>query len=538
MNRRHLRAGPLAGLCLILILLFVTCDNPAGGDGADTTAAAAKAARDSADSFYAAHRGVIDTPADTLTLGDTDPVNAALEAYQGLQANARILLAEEKARLDLLKSKLDEMLGEAERGAYYNLTDLLGYLMEQEDTTPDEPCAVAYCGDENIIALYKVLTVAGKYTALDLSKSGVYGFATGTEGGRELIVSLVLPDTLTETPDTTYSAQLFSGYVNLKTVSAAGLTRLGSYTFYLCSALATVNLPKAVTIDDHAFDGCISLTTVNLPEAITLGTATFNACASLATVTLPKAATIGEVAFTGCTNLTTVNLPEATTIGTRAFQGCASLASLGARTFESKIVSIGASAFAGCSSLAAIVQPEVTFIGERAFAQCTSLVTVSLPKAASIGNNAFGSCARLDNVDLPKAISIGNNAFIGCAGLAAVTLPVAADFGQNAFQDCAGLAAVTLPKVESIGNNAFTGCVSLATVTLGTIPPTAIGTTIFSGAAMAAKTITIKAPQLTLYTISPWSDKLGANNNTGGANYFWDNNAATRDNLTVALEAL
>jgi hypothetical protein len=100
-------------------------------------------------------------------------------------------------------------------------------------------------------------------------------------------------------------------------------------------------------------------------------------------------------------------------------------------------------------------------------------------------------------------------------------------------------AAITLPKAEAIGNNTFTGCTGLVVVTLGTIPPTTMGTTIFSGTATSAKTITIKVPQLTLYReISPWKDKLGANNNTGGANYFWDNNPATRDNLTVALEVL
>jgi hypothetical protein len=504
----------------MLILLSGACDNPTGGDDTDTakaaSTAAAKAARDAADNFYAAHRGIIDAPVDTLTLGDTDPVNAALEAYQGLQANARILLAEEKARLDLLKSKLDEMLGEAERGAYYNLTDLLGYLMEQEDTTSEDPCAVAYYGDETIIALYKILTLAGKYVALDLSKSGVYGFTTGNEAGRELIVSLVLPDALTETPHGSTYTQVFSGYSGLRTISAAGLIRLGTYTFSLCSSLTTVNLPKAVTIDSQAFNGCISLTTVNLPELATLGTSIFNACTSLATVNLPKAVTIGDYAFRGCTSLTEVNLPEAVTIGAEAFIGCTSLASLGQRTFESKIVSIGYRAFANCYSLPVISQPEVTSIGDGAFSQCTSLVGAHLPKAASVGNNAFDGCARLDDVDLPKAISIGNNAFTGCASLA----------------------AVTLPKVEAIGNNAFSGCADLVAVTLGTIPPTTMGTTIFSGAATAAKTIAIKASQLTLYTISPWTDKIGANNNTGGANFFWDNNAATRDNLTVALEAL
>jgi hypothetical protein len=55
--------------------------------------------------------------------------------------------------------------------------------------------------------------------------------------------------------------------------------------------------------------------------------------------------------------------------------------------------------------------------------------------------------------------------------------------------------------------------------------------------ATTSKTITVKAPQLTLYTpITPWSDKVNKTNATAGN--YWDNAAATKDNLTVALAAL
>jgi hypothetical protein len=85
MHRRYLRAGPLAGLYLLLILLSGACDNPANGNDEDPAVTAAKAARDAADSFYGAHRGVITLPVDMLTLADADPVSAALEAYTGLR---------------------------------------------------------------------------------------------------------------------------------------------------------------------------------------------------------------------------------------------------------------------------------------------------------------------------------------------------------------------------------------------------------------------------------------------------------------------
>jgi hypothetical protein len=90
----------------------------------------------------------------------------------------------------------------------------------------------------------------------------------------------------------------------------------------------------------------------------------------------------------------------------------------------------------------------------------------------------------------------------------------------------AGLAALLL---------ALSGCTSLTTVTLGLVPPTISATArIFSGIAVSAKTITIRTPYPGLYSasVSPWTDKIDANNITG---YFWDNTDTTKDNLTVAL---
>jgi hypothetical protein len=52
------------------------------------------------------------------------------------------------------------------------------------------------------------------------------------------------------------------------------------------------------------------------------------------------------------------------------------------------------------------------------------------------------------------------------------------------------------------------------------------------------KIITIDVPYPGLYTLAgtPWSDKVNKANNHTDLNYFWDNTAATRDNLTVNLE--
>jgi hypothetical protein len=421
MNTRWIRAGRLSGISLILILCFAGCDNPINESGSEGSA---NTAQEAADNFYIEHNAVLELPADMLVLDDEAPVNAALEAYRSLSAETRALLTAEKAHLDGLKGRLVWLKTSEENGVYYTTTGLLAYLAAQLDNTEDTPYTVVYMGNETAKALYNTLTVGGKYVDLDLSGSGVKVFAYGEEEeGRTFIVSLTLPDSLTETPDGTNAGPIFRDFTNLKTLSAAGLTRLGDSTFYSLAALTTVNLPKAAVIGNYAFAGCSSLAAVNLPHGVTNGTYAFQNCTGLTTVSLPKATAIDNYAFSGCSSLATVNLPEAGTIG------------------------------------------------------------------------------------------------------------------QYAFPICTGLTSVCLRKAAAINNFAFQSCNSLAAITLGLVPPT-IGTRIFQQAATTVKTITFKAPYTGLYTSagSPWSDKLGANG--GVTNRFWDNNTATRNNLTVALTSL
>ncbi len=62
-----------------------------------------------------------------------------------------------------------------------------------------------------------------------------------------------------------------------------GLTRIGDYAFYSCTALTSINLPSSVkTIGEGAFEQCQSLVSLYLPKNVTL---------------------IDAYAFTGCTKL-------------------------------------------------------------------------------------------------------------------------------------------------------------------------------------------------------------------------------------------
>jgi hypothetical protein len=522
-------------LGLALILCLGGCENPAGNDTNNTGNAAA--AQKAADDFYAAHLEILEKPADLLTLDDEALVTAALEAYAGLKAGARALLAPEKARLDLLKAGVERLKIWAEQSAYYTAADLAAYLAGQPDNGPDDPYAVAYRGTETMITLYHALEAGGKYVGLDLSASGVTGFAAGAEEGRALIVSLVLPDSLAEIPAGTSTDYIFQGFTYLKEVRAADLTRLGGYTFTLCPSLATVILPEVTDIGQFAFQGCGSLysiasstdrlLSVMYPLKLeTIGSSAFKDCGSL--TNLPDAKNIGANAFQNCSGYVgNIILSNAVSIGGSAFNGCTGLTGVTVSNAEE----IGASAFTGCRDLATVTLSKAETIGANAFQNCTSLATVSLPEAETIGNSAFSGCTSLTAVNLPKAESIGVSAYNGCTGLVTVTLPEASSIGNTAFNGCTSLVTVTLPEASSIGNSAFQACTSLATVILNYMPPT-IGTTLFLNASTdTSRTITFKTPVSTFYTESPWSDKLGTS--TDWATY-WDT-SANRTNLTVAL---
>ena len=149
---------------------------------------------------------------------------------------------------------------------------------------------------------------------------------------------------------------------------------IGSYAFYGCSRLTSINLPASITSIGHdAFTGCCGLTSLNLPAGIT---------------------EIGYSAFFGCSGLTSLNLPAGITqIDNYVFLGCSGLTSINLPT---SITQIGDLAFIDCSGLTSISLPaSITKIGEDAFRNCSGLksIYVYAEKVPRIGRYAFGGCA-------------------------------------------------------------------------------------------------------------------------------------------------
>lgn len=150
------------------------------------------------------------------------------------------------------------------------------------------------------------------------------------------------------------------------------ITDIDTNTFYLCSALTSIDIPNSVTsLGDNTFLCCYQLQNVTIPDSISsLGTNTFVECSSLTSVTLGN------------------NLIE---INERAFYNCINLQNV---TVGSSVSSIGSSAFYNCSSLTSInIQEACTTIENEAFANCSSLLSLFIPENISyIGANAYINC--------------------------------------------------------------------------------------------------------------------------------------------------
>lgn len=309
-------------------------------------------------------------------------------------------------------------------------------------------------------------------------------------------------------------------------VMDSGITGIGDYAFYGCSALKQITIPENVTsIGDCAFSGS-ALERVTVPAGVThIGSLVFASCSGLTEITVDADNTVyaseDGVLF---------NHAKTTLI---AAPGSIS----GAYTIPSGVSAIASGAFAGCRSLTEITIPtSITSIGEYAFSRCDRLMEVYYRGSQSgwdkisIGSNndplaeALLYCALVSHSfgdglvwelteegvltisgegeipdfqentqpwadvrsDITTVIvesgitAVGRYAFSGCVNMTDVSLPSTVTvLGDYAFYGCSSLTGVAIPDgVSELGwydhvytgtyyCSVFTDCTSLASVEIG-----------------------------------------------------------------------
>lgn len=280
-----------------------------------------------------------------------------------------------------------------------------------------------------------------------------------------------------------------------KVVIGEGITKVGSYSFWMCGNLASVTIPSTVTsIGAAAFSYCKKLPSIKLPEGLkSIDFGAFYSCDVLTEITIPSTVTeISRQAFGTCPALVKVTF-ESTTLptltGKNAFDDNAANRRFYVKsgyTFsdestwtdeyksvimvktstdvaynydeEYHVLTIGGKgAMADYDSDTLpwnaysnqveeiIVEDGVTSIGKDAFYGFENLEYVTFEgSVTSIGENAFANCRKLLDITLPETLqTIGMRAFEHCEALSEITLPSSlTKIGYNAFWYCYGVTDV------------------------------------------------------------------------------------------------
>lgn len=289
-----------------------------------------------------------------------------------------------------------------------------------------------------------------------------------------------------------------------------GLKELKDGTFYFCSNLQKITLPKELetigaavfqssglneikitdkvkTIGEVAFQ-YTSLKNVVIPDnVVSLGKSVFSGCIYLQSIQFSKGMkVVPEYACSGCKELVEVVIPEGIEkVGYLAFSGCTLLSGvkfpesvkemgfgifmdsgITRFTFPKQITAVPQSTFSGCVNIAEFVVLEhITSIGVSAFEYCSNLMKVVLPaNLKDIGKSAFSDCKVLSEVNLPdNVVSIGDGAFQYCEKLKEILLPKRLkELGSYAYGSCTELENVVFSdSLETIGQSAFGYCKAL-----------------------------------------------------------------------------
>ncbi|MCM1284612.1 MAG: leucine-rich repeat domain-containing protein [Acetobacter sp.] len=180
-----------------------------------------------------------------------------------------------------------------------------------------------------------------------------------------------------------------------KIVVEEGITEIGEYCFYNCTALKTVVLPSTLVVIGGS--GTYDLTG---NTDVTRGA--FRDCTALESIILPNnLKTIEKHAFSGCTSLKSVTFPDSlTSLGDFAFRDCTSLTTV---RYGTGMTSTGKYAFYKSGVKYVEFSPTITSIDQYTFFN-TQITAIEIPEQIeSIGMRAFANCTFISDVTIYNA---------------------------------------------------------------------------------------------------------------------------------------
>ena len=311
-------------------------------------------------------------------------------------------------------------------------------------------------------------------------------------------------------------------------VFQSDVTTVGSYAFYGCTALESLELPGTLTgFGSYAFSTCPMLRKVHVAEGVTdLGHCTFYACAQLKDVSLPSTLkSLGSGVFAFCIGLESISIPEGVTeIEHSSFCGCSALQSV---QLPQSLDTVAGGAFISCDALTDVyyngtaeqwvqiivdednecllnamlhttapVTPDNTCGEDLTWELVDGVLSISgtgmmddftlsthpwyeyrneitdvqiMEGVTNIGNMAFYCLENLQTVSIPDSVTeIGDDAFFDCFNLRSITIPAnVTDIGNHAFYCCSSLESLVIPdSMTRIAYHTFEKCSALQSITI------------------------------------------------------------------------
>lgn len=315
--------------------------------------------------------------------------------------------------------------------------------------------------------------------------------------------SIIIPNSVTTFTDgDSSSLGVFGNCSNLKNIifePNSSLTKIGTYCFYNCSSLESIEIPKSVTLISGAtFQGCSNLTSVtfeNNSQLTTInnnsGSLVYNAN-NLKLIELPDLVVhigdsfrynnfdyvvlptsleyIGANAFFNYFGTLTLkvfykgNATQWAEINTNStdYSDVLYYYSIEEPTTEGKYwhyldgvptvwpviqytlnqagteYSIGASFVSGAFTIPSSYSGlPVTAISDNGFKDCTELTSITIPNSiTTIGNNAFENCTGLTELIIPTSVtSIGQYSIAGCNNLETICFGNNISLGYRCFNN-------------------------------------------------------------------------------------------------------
>ena len=228
-----------------------------------------------------------------------------------------------------------------------------------------------------------------------------------------------------------------------------GITTIGKYAFYSCTAQKSVTIPDSVTsIEANAFGNSQSITEIHYAsdksdwDKITIGSANNALTYAQFDYGVKRLIAYGHVGELVEWELYTDG--ELSVIGEGGMSNYASAEYYPWHKYRDIITSFTLDTYPG------EYYPEMTNIGSHALEGCVNLETVRIYSVLkSIGDYAFAGCTSLKSIVIPDTVTaIGDGVFYGCSGINELTMPVSAKMynSANVFYGCTGIGKVTLTK--------------------------------------------------------------------------------------------